>query len=108
MPQLTPFPTNDIKYRGVKEFAQHVRANLAIAHNAIIEARVLSTHQDGGTPIPRRRLGVPLNGQLEPAQTTGAQVGPQIYSYGPVNESPRVNESVGTFLTQFSILSKDF
>jgi hypothetical protein len=45
MPQLTPFPTNDIKYRGVKEFAQRAHANLAIAHDAIIEARVLSTHQ---------------------------------------------------------------
>ena len=45
MPQLTPFPTDDIKYRGVKEFAQRARANLAIAHDAIIEARVLSTHQ---------------------------------------------------------------
>ena len=27
------------------EFAQRARANLAIAHDAIIEARVLSTHQ---------------------------------------------------------------
>ena len=45
MLQLTPFPTDDIKYRGVKEFAQCACANLAIVHDAIIEARVLSTHQ---------------------------------------------------------------
>jgi hypothetical protein len=45
MPQLVPFPTDDIKYRGVKEFAQRARANLEIAHDAIIEARVNATYQ---------------------------------------------------------------
>ena len=45
MLQLIPFPTDDIKYYGVKEFVQRVQANLVIAHDAIIEARVLSTHQ---------------------------------------------------------------
>jgi hypothetical protein len=45
MLQLTPFPTDNIKYCGVKEFVQRLCANLVIAHNAIIEARVLSTHQ---------------------------------------------------------------
>ena len=45
MPQLTPFLTDDIKYRGVKEFVQRVCSSLVIAHNAIIKARVLSTHQ---------------------------------------------------------------
>jgi hypothetical protein len=30
------------------------------------------------------------------------------YSYGLVNESPRVNELVDTYLPQFLILSKDF
>src|ERR1700692_2109588 len=45
MPRLTPFPTHDIKYRGVEEFAQRARANLEMAHDAIIEARVHSTYQ---------------------------------------------------------------
>ena len=45
MPRLTEFPISDIKYRGVKEFAQRARANLAIAHDAIIEARVMATFQ---------------------------------------------------------------
>jgi len=45
LPRLTPFPLNDIKYRGVKEFAQRARANLEIAHNAIIEARIIATFQ---------------------------------------------------------------
>ena len=45
MPQLIPFLTDNIKYRGVKEFAQRAQANLAIAHDAIIKARVLLTHQ---------------------------------------------------------------
>jgi hypothetical protein len=45
MPRLVPFPTDDIKYRGVKEFAQRARANLEIAHDAIIEARVTATYQ---------------------------------------------------------------
>ena len=45
MPQLVPFPTDDIKYRGVKEFAQRARANLEIAHDAIIEARVNARYQ---------------------------------------------------------------
>jgi hypothetical protein len=45
MPRLAPFPTHDIKYRGVEEFAQRARANLKMAHDAIIEARVHSTYQ---------------------------------------------------------------
>jgi hypothetical protein len=45
MPRLAPFPTHDIKYRGVEEFAQRARANLEMAHDAIIEARVHSTYQ---------------------------------------------------------------
>jgi hypothetical protein len=45
MPRLAPFPTHDIKYRGVKEFAQRARANLKMAHDAIIEARIHSTYQ---------------------------------------------------------------
>jgi hypothetical protein len=45
MPRLAPFPTHDIKYRGVKEFTQRARANLEMAHDAIIEARVHSTYQ---------------------------------------------------------------
>jgi hypothetical protein len=45
LPRLTPFPLNDIKYRGVKEFAQRARANLEIAHDAIIEACIIATFQ---------------------------------------------------------------
>jgi hypothetical protein len=45
MPRLAPFPTHDIKYRGVEEFAQRARANLEMAHDAIIEACVHSTYQ---------------------------------------------------------------
>lgn len=45
MPRLVPFPTADIKYPGVREFAQRARANLEIAHDAIIEARVAATFQ---------------------------------------------------------------
>ena len=45
MPRLIPFPSDDIKFRGVKEFAQRARANLEIAHDAIIEARVVTTYQ---------------------------------------------------------------
>ena len=42
---LTPFPIEDIKYQGVKEFAQQVWANLEITHDVIIEAHVMSTYQ---------------------------------------------------------------
>jgi hypothetical protein len=45
MPRLNPFPTHDIKYHGVEEFAQWARANLKMAHDAIIEAHVHSTYQ---------------------------------------------------------------
>jgi hypothetical protein len=45
MARLTPFPTHDIKYRGVEEFAQRARVNLEMAHDAIIEARIHSTYQ---------------------------------------------------------------
>jgi hypothetical protein len=45
MPHLIPFPSNDIKFRGVKEFAQSARANLEITHNVIIEARVITIYQ---------------------------------------------------------------
>ena len=34
----------DIKYQGVKEFAQRAWANLEIAHDVIIEARVMATY----------------------------------------------------------------
>ena len=44
MPWLTPFPTEDIKYQGVKEFAQRAQANLEIAHDAIIEAHIMATY----------------------------------------------------------------
>jgi hypothetical protein len=44
LPRITPFPTEDIKYPGVKEFAQRVRVNLEMAHDAIIEARVSATY----------------------------------------------------------------
>lgn len=44
MPRLVPFPTDDIVYPGVKAFAQRARANLEIAHDAIIEARVSATY----------------------------------------------------------------
>ena len=45
MPRLTPFPTHNIKYCGVEEFAQQVRVNLEMAHDAIVEARIHSTYQ---------------------------------------------------------------
>ena len=45
MPRLAPFPTHDIKYHGVEEFAQWARANLEMAHDAIIEARIHRTYQ---------------------------------------------------------------
>src|ERR1700683_1503520 len=45
MPRMTPFPSDDIKYRGVKEFAQRAHANIEMAHDAIIEARVSATYQ---------------------------------------------------------------
>jgi hypothetical protein len=44
MPRIVPFPTEDIQYPGVKEFAQRARANLEMAHDAIIEARVTATY----------------------------------------------------------------
>jgi len=44
MPRLTPFPTHSIKYCGVEEFAQQARANLEMAHDAIIEAHIHSTY----------------------------------------------------------------
>jgi hypothetical protein len=44
MPRLAPFPTHNIRYRGVEEFTQRVRVNLEMAHDAIIEARVHSTY----------------------------------------------------------------
>jgi transposase InsO family protein len=44
MPRITPFPTEDIKYPGVKAFAQRARANLEMAHDSIIEARVSATY----------------------------------------------------------------
>jgi hypothetical protein len=44
MPRLAPFPTHDIKYCGVDEFTQQARANLEMAHDAIIEACVHSTY----------------------------------------------------------------
>jgi hypothetical protein len=49
MPRLVPFPTDGIKYRGVKEFAQRARANLEIAHDAIIEARINATYKANQT-----------------------------------------------------------
>src|ERR1700683_5519111 len=45
MPRMTPFPSDDIKYRGVKEFAQRARASIERAHDAIIEARVSATYK---------------------------------------------------------------
>ena len=45
LPKLVPFPSDDIKYRGVKEFAQWACTNLEMAHDAIIEARVTATFQ---------------------------------------------------------------
>jgi hypothetical protein len=44
MPRINPFPTEDIRYPGVREFAQRARANLAMAHDAILEARVSATY----------------------------------------------------------------
>lgn len=44
MPRIVPFPTEDIQYPGVREFAQRARANLEMAHDAIIEARVTATY----------------------------------------------------------------
>lgn len=44
MPRITPFPTEDIIYPGVKAFTQKARANLAMAHDAIIEAHVSATY----------------------------------------------------------------
>jgi len=49
MPRLVPFPTDGIKYRGVKEFAQRARTNLEIAHDAIIEARINATYKANQT-----------------------------------------------------------
>jgi hypothetical protein len=49
MPRLVSFPTENIKYRGVKEFVQRARANLEIAHDAIIEARVRATYNANQT-----------------------------------------------------------
>ena len=45
MPRLAPFLTHNIKYHGVEEFAQRARANLEMAHDAIIEAHMHSTYQ---------------------------------------------------------------
>jgi hypothetical protein len=44
MPRINPFPVEDIKYPGVLAFAQRARANLEMAHDAIIEARVSATY----------------------------------------------------------------
>jgi hypothetical protein len=44
MPHLVPFPTDNIKHCGVKEFTQRAWANLEITHDAIIEARVMATY----------------------------------------------------------------
>ena len=49
MPRLVAFPTEGIKYRGVQEFAQRARANLEIAHDAIIEARINATYKANQT-----------------------------------------------------------
>ena len=49
MPRLVSFPTEDIKYHGVKEFVQRARANLEITHDAIIEARVCATYNANQT-----------------------------------------------------------
>src|ERR1700683_4905182 len=45
MPRVTPFPSDDIKYRGVKKFAQRACTNIEMAHDAIIEAHVSVTYQ---------------------------------------------------------------
>jgi hypothetical protein len=58
MPQLVAFPTDGIKYRGVKEFAQRARANLEIAHDAIIEARVRATYQANLSRSEEKPFGV--------------------------------------------------
>lgn len=44
MPQITPFPTEDIIYPGVKVFTQKAHANLAMAHDTIIEACISMTY----------------------------------------------------------------
>ena len=44
MLQITPFEAKDTMYPSIKEFAQHARANLEIAHDSIIEARATSTY----------------------------------------------------------------
>ena len=44
MPRIVPFPTEDIQYPGVKEFAQRACANLEMAHDAIIKARMTATY----------------------------------------------------------------
>ena len=44
MPRIVPFPTEDIQYPGVKEFAQRTRTNLEMVHDAIIEARMTTTY----------------------------------------------------------------
>ena len=49
MPRLVPFPTDGIKYHGVKEFTQRARTNLEIAHDAIIKARVNATYKANQT-----------------------------------------------------------
>src|ERR1700738_2901254 len=45
IPRLVPFPAEEAKYKGVREFAQRVHSNLEMAHDAIIEARVKATYQ---------------------------------------------------------------
>jgi hypothetical protein len=58
MPQLVAFPTNGIKYRSVKEFAQRARVNLEIAHDAIIEAHIQATYQANLSRSEEKPFGV--------------------------------------------------
>jgi hypothetical protein len=58
MPRLVAFPTDGIKYCGVKEFAQRARANLEIAHDAIIEARIRATYQANLSRSEEKPFGV--------------------------------------------------
>src|ERR1700677_2785560 len=45
MPRMTPFRSDDIKYRGLKEIAQRASATFEMEHEAIIEAHVSATYQ---------------------------------------------------------------
>jgi len=45
LPQLVPFPAENAKYKGVREFAQHTHSNLEIVHDAIIKAHIKGTYQ---------------------------------------------------------------